>query len=129
MNSSARHDLAPQSMQWAIRSRDAFRSTVRVPTGSSLVFIDPMALRRSAVQPPSTVNTPQQESHTIATTASNLARAFSTILRQISELLSNLSYNLLNGVESTLKVDIEEAIELQVSFIITLKYSTDNLYF
>ena len=112
VNSSARSDLAPQSMQWAIRGRDAPRSTLRVPAGSNLVFIDPMALRRSAVPSSSAVTAPPQEQHTMATTASNLARAFAIIVRQISELLSNLSYNLIN--ETSLKIQIEEAVELQV---------------
>lgn len=41
-----RNNLAPQSMQWAIRSRDTSRS-VRLTGNSSLVFIDPSALRRT----------------------------------------------------------------------------------
>lgn len=47
----SRSNLAPQSMQWAIRPRDARgtgrASGVRVTSGNSLVFIDPTSLRRS----------------------------------------------------------------------------------
>ncbi|EDW33880.1 GL21950, partial [Drosophila persimilis] len=81
-SSNARSDLAPQTMQWAIRSRDTARSSLRVPTGSNLVFIDPMALRRSTVPATTAVTTPSAESHTMATTASNLARAFGAFVEK-----------------------------------------------
>jgi len=114
-NSNARSDLAPQTMQWAIRNRDTARSSVRVPTGSNLVFIDPMALRRSTVPASTTVTTPSIEPHTMATTASNLARAFGITIRQISELISILSYNIVNDIETSLKIQSDEAIAVQVS--------------
>lgn len=120
-NSNNRSDLAPQSMQWAIRSRDTARSSVRMPAGSSLVFIDPMALRRSTVPASTAVTAPPQEQHTMATTSSNLARAFGIIIRQISELLNGLTYNLLNDIETSLKVHPEEATRLQV-YLIVCKY-------
>ncbi|XP_017092018.2 E3 ubiquitin-protein ligase hyd [Drosophila bipectinata] len=112
-NSNTRSDLAPQTMQWAIRNRDTARSSVRVPTGSNLVFIDPMALRRSTVPASTAVTTPSIEPHTMATTASNLARAFGIAVRQISELISILSYNILNDIETSLKIQPEEAIAVQ----------------
>ncbi|XP_037810400.1 E3 ubiquitin-protein ligase hyd isoform X2 [Lucilia sericata] len=112
-NSNNRSDLAPQSMQWAIRSRDTARSSVRMPAGSSLVFIDPMALRRSTVPASTAVAAPPQEQHTMATTSSNLARAFGIIVRQISELLSSLAYNIMNDIETSLKIQPEEATQLQ----------------
>lgn len=47
----ARNNLAPQTMQWAIRTRETRGSNrasgVRVSSGNSLVFIDPTSLRRS----------------------------------------------------------------------------------
>ncbi|XP_068157779.1 E3 ubiquitin-protein ligase hyd isoform X1 [Drosophila tropicalis] len=113
-NSTTRSDLAPQTMQWAIRSRDTARSSVRVPTGSNLVFIDPMALRRSTVPATTAVTTPSAEPQTMATTASNLARAFGITIRQISELLSILSYNIANDIETSLKIQNEEAIAVQI---------------
>ncbi|XP_037815952.1 E3 ubiquitin-protein ligase hyd-like [Lucilia sericata] len=100
-------------MQWAIRSRDTARSSVRMPAGSSLVFIDPMALRRSTVPASTAVAAPPQEQHTMATTSSNLARAFGIIVRQISELLSSLAYNIMNDIETSLKIQPEEATQLQ----------------
>ncbi|KAM7362066.1 E3 ubiquitin-protein ligase hyd isoform 4-T4 [Cochliomyia hominivorax] len=112
-SSNNRSDLAPQSMQWAIRSRDTARSSVRMPAGSSLVFIDPMALRRSTVPASTAVAAPPQEQHTMATTSSNLARAFGIIVRQISELLSSLAYNIMNDIETSLKIQPEEATQLQ----------------
>lgn len=62
-------------MQWAIRSREANRSTgVRLAGGSNLVFIDPSSLRRSTTG--NTAVAASTEPVTMATTASCLARAF-----------------------------------------------------
>ncbi|KAK5646050.1 hypothetical protein RI129_004514 [Pyrocoelia pectoralis] len=82
-----RSNLAPQNMQWAIRSREATRSTgVRLSGGSNLVFIDPSSLRRSTTG--SATVAASSEPVTMATTASCLARAFGIVIRQISDLLS-----------------------------------------
>ncbi|XP_017473114.1 PREDICTED: E3 ubiquitin-protein ligase hyd isoform X1 [Rhagoletis zephyria] len=129
ISANVRSDLAPQSMQWAIRSRDTARSSVRVPAGSNLVFIDPMALRRSTVPASSTVTVPPQEQHTMATTASNLARAFGIIVRQISDLLNNLACQLTSDVEKpTYKTQIGEAIQLQIYIENRLKGTWDWMY-
>ncbi|KAH8369432.1 hypothetical protein KR009_010813 [Drosophila setifemur] len=127
-NSNARSDLAPQTMQWAIRNRDTTRSSVRVPTGSNLVFIDPMALRRSTVPASTAVTTPSIEPHTMATTASNLARAFGITIRQISELISILSYNIVNDIETSLKIQAEEAIAVQAFVEKRLKATWDWMF-
>ncbi|XP_016930962.4 E3 ubiquitin-protein ligase hyd [Drosophila suzukii] len=127
-NSNARSDLAPQTMQWAIRNRDTARSSVRVPTGSNLVFIDPMALRRSTVPASTTVTTPSIEPHTMATTASNLARAFGITIRQISELISILSYNIVNDIETSLKIQSDEAIAVQAFVEKRLKATWDWMF-
>ncbi|XP_054747498.1 E3 ubiquitin-protein ligase hyd isoform X1 [Anastrepha obliqua] len=128
-SSNVRTDLAPQSMQWAIRSRDTARSSVRVPAGSNLVFIDPMALRRSTVPASSTVAVPPQDQHTMATTASNLARAFGIIVRQISDLLNNFACQLTTDVEKpTYKTQMEEAIQLQIYIEKRLKRTWDWMY-
>ncbi|KAI5715389.1 hypothetical protein M8J77_015250 [Diaphorina citri] len=85
-----RTNLAPQSMQWAIRNRDSTaRSTgFRVSSsGSSLVFIDPSSLRRSANAASSSLSAASLEPVTMATTASCLARAFAIVIRQIADLL------------------------------------------
>ncbi|XP_045510523.1 E3 ubiquitin-protein ligase UBR5 isoform X7 [Colias croceus] len=84
-----RTNLAPHSMQWAIRSREALRggtsgtSGVRLTSGSSLVFIDPASLRRSAAAAAAGAHDP----HSTSTTASFLARAFGIVIRQIADLL------------------------------------------
>lgn len=77
-----RANLAPQNMQWAIRSsRESGRSTgVRLAgAGSNLVFIDPQSLRRSTAAN-AAVAAAGSEPVTMATTASCLARAFGKIL-------------------------------------------------
>lgn len=81
-----RTNLAPQNMQWAIRSREVSRSHLRQLSGNSnLVFVDSNSLRRSAST--STPVTATTEPVTMATTASCLARAFGLVIRQISDLL------------------------------------------
>ncbi|KAH8294942.1 hypothetical protein KR018_004468 [Drosophila ironensis] len=127
-NANARSDLAPQTMQWAIRNRDTARSSVRVPTGSNVVFIDPMALRRSTVPASTAVTTPSIEPHTMATTASNLARAFGITIRQISELISILSYNMQNDIETSLKILPDEAIAVQAFVEKRLKATWDWMF-
>ncbi|KAL7740186.1 hypothetical protein ACLKA6_003892 [Drosophila palustris] len=128
INPNSRNDLTPQTMQWAIRSRDNTRPSVRVPTGSNLVFIDPMALRRTTVPASTAVNTPTAESHTMATTASNLGRAFGITIRQISELLGIMSYNMMNDIETSLKIQIEEAVAVQAFVEKRLKPTWDWMF-
>ncbi|XP_055383009.1 E3 ubiquitin-protein ligase hyd isoform X2 [Condylostylus longicornis] len=123
-NGNSRNNSAPQSMQWAIRNRESSRSSVRLPTGSSLVFIDPMALRRSAVSS-SAVTAASQEPHTMATTASSLARAFGIVIRQISDLMTGLSEMLAQSSHFQLKVTYEEAVELQKYLETRLKPTWD----
>lgn len=75
-----RSNLAPQNMQWAIRSREPGRSAgVRLAGGSNLVFIDPSSLRRSTTG--SSAVTTSTEPVTMATTSSCLARAYGTVLK------------------------------------------------
>ncbi|XP_026726187.1 E3 ubiquitin-protein ligase UBR5 isoform X6 [Trichoplusia ni] len=84
----ARPNLAPHSMQWAIRSREAHRGTsgsaggVRLTGSSSLVFIDHASLRRSTAAAAGA-----HDPHSTSTTASCLARAFGIVIRQIADLL------------------------------------------
>lgn len=115
---SQRNNLAPPSMQWAIRSRDTSRaaSGVRLTSSSNVVFIDPNALRRSTTSNPAAVAA-SQETATMATTSCSLARVFGIILRQISELMTALP----DVISSTstgnhyLYVTYAEAIQLQVN--------------
>lgn len=97
---------------------------VRVAGGSSVMFIDPSTLRRSATAA-NVVAAAQQaaaashEPQTMATTASCLARAFSIVIRQIADLLTMLQdYNALTPVlPRTLEITYQESINLQVCFI------------
>ena len=103
-------------MQWAIRSRDSNRASgVRMTSGSGLVFIDPAALRRSATGS-AAVAAASQEPHTMATTASCLARAFGVVMRQISELLGMFPEYLSSpsSLQQVLNVTYQEAVQLQV---------------
>lgn len=130
-NSSSGHqrsNLAPQSMQWAIRSREANRTSgVRLAGSSGLVFIDPTALRRSTAGS-AAVATASQEPHTMATTASCLARAFGIVIRQISELLGMIPDYLshLSGMQTQiLNISYSEAVQLQMYLESRLKTTWD----
>lgn len=112
-DNNSRGGSSASSMHWAIRNRDqAGRSAVRIPTGSGLVFIDPLALRRRSI-PSSSAPTALQEPHSIATTASSLARAFGIIMRQISDLFNSITLILNLNIENRMKVTYAESIEVQ----------------
>lgn len=108
-----RSNLAPQSMQWAIRNRDTNRSTVRLPGNSSLVFIDPTALRRTTTA--NAAVAAAQEPHTMATTASSLARAFGIVLRQVCQLFNTITELYGNGMLHNMNITYQEANQLHVS--------------
>ena len=111
-----RNNLAPVSMQWAIRNREASTRTagLRVTGGSNLVFIDPSSLRRSTA---TSAVAAAQEPITMGTTASCLARAFGIVIRQIADLLTMMQdYKMLSpSLPRLLDVSITDAINLQVS--------------
>ncbi|XP_067616130.1 E3 ubiquitin-protein ligase hyd isoform X2 [Eurosta solidaginis] len=128
-SANARNGLAPQSLQWAIRNRDTARSSARATAGSSLMYVDPIALRRSTVQPSSTVAAQPQDQYTMATTASNLARAFSIIVRQISDLLSNFACQQISYCGRPIyKAQMEDAVQLQVSIEDRMKTTWEWMY-
>ncbi|XP_055902383.1 E3 ubiquitin-protein ligase hyd isoform X2 [Eupeodes corollae] len=125
---SSKGNASSSSMHWAIRNRDqSGRSSVRVPTGSGLVFIDPLALRRTAI-PTSTAPSNLQEPHSMATTASSLARAFGIIMRQISDLFYSITLNLNQDIENRVKVTYAESVDAQ-SFLETRLKQTWNWVF
>ncbi|XP_063710070.1 E3 ubiquitin-protein ligase hyd isoform X2 [Culicoides brevitarsis] len=114
---SQRSNLAPASMQWAIRNRDTTRqSGVRLTSSSNVVFIDPNALRRSTTSN-AAVAAASQEPATMATTSSALARAFGIVLRQISELIGTLP-DVISNTATTgthcLYMTYGEAVHLQM---------------
>lgn len=118
-----RSNLAPQSMQWAIRHRDTGRNSVRLTSGSSLVLIDPAALRRTTST--SAAVAAAQEPHTMATTASSLARAFGIVLRQVCQLFNTITDMYTNGTLHTLDITYQEANQLHVSVIKTIIEAID----
>lgn len=110
---SQRNNLAPQSMQWAIRSHDPNRSSVRLTGGTGLMFIDPAALRRTT--PSSAAVAATQEPPTMSTTASSLARAFGIILRQVCQLFNTVNELYTTGMLHVMSITYQEANELHVS--------------
>lgn len=108
-----RNNLAPPSMAWAIRSRDTNRSSVRLSSGSSLVFIDPAALRRTTST--SAAVAAAQEPHTMSTTAASLARAFGIVLRQVCQLFNTVNELYATGMLHSMNLTYQEANELHVS--------------
>ncbi|XP_021344299.1 E3 ubiquitin-protein ligase UBR5-like, partial [Mizuhopecten yessoensis] len=113
---------APQTMQWAIRQREA--TTARPPpatgtttnTGGSggLIYIDPSTLRRTTTV---TTTTPavQDTAVTMTTTASQLARAFGIVVRQIADLLTMLQdyHALAPSLPRVLDITDQDSIDLQ----------------
>ncbi|XP_068992895.1 E3 ubiquitin-protein ligase UBR5 isoform X2 [Neodiprion pinetum] len=110
-----RNNLAPVSMQWAIRNRESSTRTagLRVTGGSNLVFIDPSSLRRSTA---TSAVTAAQEPITMGTTASCLARAFGIVIRQIADLLTMLQDYKTHApaLPRLMEISYQDAIGLQL---------------
>lgn len=90
------------------------RVHVSSPGNSGLIYIDPSTLRRTTV---TTTNTANQESAvTMATTASQLARGFGILMRQIADLLTMLQdyHELAPNLPRVLEISFEESTKLQV---------------
>jgi E3 ubiquitin-protein ligase EDD1 len=88
-----------------------------------LIYIDPSTLRRTTTV--TTTSTPSHDSAvTMTTTASQLARGFGIIIRQIADLLTMLQdyHALAPGLPRTLDITDQEAIDLQVSANKTLLF-------
>ncbi|XP_057195669.1 E3 ubiquitin-protein ligase UBR5 [Triplophysa rosa] len=91
---------APRSMQWAVRTTPSQRSSGGAPSSSStpaasstgLIYIDPSNLRRSSAISTSAAAAAAaleaSNSSSYLTSASSLARAYSIVVRQISDLMS-----------------------------------------
>ncbi|XP_076647638.1 E3 ubiquitin-protein ligase hyd isoform X1 [Halictus rubicundus] len=123
-----RNNLAPVSMQWAIRNRETSTRTtgLRVASGSNLVFFDSTSLRRTAAT--STVAA-TQEPIIMGTTTSCLARAFGLVIRQIADLLVMMQdYKTLAPVLPRLmEVTYQDALNLQTYLETHLKPTWDWL--
>jgi len=99
------------------------RSPVVVPTASStgLIYIDPSNLRRSSAISSSAAAAAAaleaSNSSSYLTSASSLARAYSIVIRQISDLMSLIpKYNHLvySQYPASVKLTYQEAVSLQV---------------
>ncbi|XP_076438030.1 E3 ubiquitin-protein ligase UBR5-like isoform X2 [Babylonia areolata] len=133
---------APQTMQWAIRRLEpaaaSSTATTRPPTtttnttstrrsdnttsNTGLIYIDPSTLRRTptvatTTTTPATTSTNQDSSAiTMATTASQLARAFGIVVRLLTDLLNMLpSYQTLApNLPCILNISEQQEQELQM---------------
>ncbi|XP_066593371.1 E3 ubiquitin-protein ligase UBR5-like isoform X2 [Prorops nasuta] len=123
-----RNNLAPVSMQWAIRNRELNTRTtgLRVAGGSNLVFIDPASLRRTAT---TSAVAAAQEPITMGTTASCLARAFGIVIRQIADLLVMMQdyKTLAPTLPRLMEITFQDAINLQAYLEAHLKPTWDWL--
>lgn len=98
-------------MQWAIRHRDQNR-TVRLSSGSNLVFIDPAITRRTAATGAAVAAT--QEPQSMSTTASSLARGFGIVLRQVCQLFNTITELYTSGLLHNMNITYQEANQLHV---------------
>ncbi|XP_073780762.1 E3 ubiquitin-protein ligase UBR5 isoform X30 [Danio rerio] len=119
---------APRSMQWAVRTTPSQRSGGGAPSSSSapaasstgLIYIDPSNLRRSSAISTSAAAAAAaleaSNSSSYLTSASSLARAYSIVIRQISDLMSLIpKYNHLvySQYPAAVKLTYQDAVNLQ----------------
>uniref|UniRef100_A0A8C1B3J6 E3 ubiquitin-protein ligase UBR5 n=1 Tax=Cyprinus carpio carpio TaxID=630221 RepID=A0A8C1B3J6_CYPCA len=119
---------APRSMQWAVRTTPSQRSSGGAPSSSStpaasstgLIYIDPSNLRRSSAISTSAAAAAAaleaSNSSSYLTSASSLARAYSIVIRQISDLMSLIpKYNHLvySQYPAAVKLTYQDAVSLQ----------------
>ncbi|KAL4629964.1 E3 ubiquitin-protein ligase UBR5 isoform X5 [Arapaima gigas] len=119
---------APRSMQWAVRNAPSQRATGSAPSGSStpaasstgLIYIDPSNLRRSGAISTSAAAAAAaleaSSSSSYLTSASSLARAYSIVIRQISDLMGLIpKYNHLvySQYPAAVKLTFQDAVSLQ----------------
>ena len=121
---------APQTMQWAVRQREQSSSRTTAATGGGttastggLIYIDPATLRRTSACAIPTTPTNQDNQLTMATTNSQLARAFGIVIRQIADLLTMLQdyHALAPNLPRVLEVSYQEAMDLQMYLEFHLK--------
>ncbi len=135
--SNDRTNLAPQSMQWAIRPRPKGRPGAS--NGGGFIYqIDPSSLRRSTSNASAAVAVAAAaangsggslDSMTMSTTAAGLARAFGIVIRTIADLLSLLQdYGPLTPpLNRMLDISYSEALNLQILIESILKPNWDWL--
>ncbi|XP_006566770.1 E3 ubiquitin-protein ligase UBR5 isoform X2 [Apis mellifera] len=110
-----RNNLAPVSMQWAIRNRDSSMRTagLRVTGGSNLVFIDSASLRRTTA---TSAVAAAQEPIIMGTSTTCLARAFGIVIRQIADLLVMMQdyKTLAPSLPRLMEITYQDALNLQM---------------
>lgn len=81
------------------------------------MYIDPSTIRRTTV--PTTSQTNQDSTVTMATTCSQLARSFGIVIRQIADLLTMLQdyHALAPNLPRVLEISYQEAVDLQVKVL------------
>uniref|UniRef100_A0A669CCB4 Ubiquitin protein ligase E3 component n-recognin 5 n=1 Tax=Oreochromis niloticus TaxID=8128 RepID=A0A669CCB4_ORENI len=119
---------APRSMQWAVRNTPSQRTPGSAPSSTStpaasstgLIYIDPTNLRRSSAISSSAAAAAAaleaSNSSSYLTSASSLARAYSIVIRQISDLMSLIpKYNHLvySQYPAAVKLTYQDAVNLQ----------------
>uniref|UniRef100_A0AAX7U251 E3 ubiquitin-protein ligase UBR5 n=1 Tax=Astatotilapia calliptera TaxID=8154 RepID=A0AAX7U251_ASTCA len=119
---------APRSMQWAVRNTPSQRAPGSAPSSTStpaasstgLIYIDPTNLRRSSAISSSAAAAAAaleaSNSSSYLTSASSLARAYSIVIRQISDLMSLIpKYNHLvySQYPAAVKLTYQDAVNLQ----------------
>ncbi|KAF4798084.1 hypothetical protein TURU_067051 [Turdus rufiventris] len=113
---------APRSMQWAVRNTQNQRTTSTAPSTSSagLIYIDPSNLRRSGTISTSAAAAAAaleaSNASSYLTSASSLARAYSIVIRQISDLMGLIpKYNHLvySQIPAAVKLTYQDAVNLQ----------------
>ncbi|XP_041422518.1 E3 ubiquitin-protein ligase UBR5 isoform X11 [Xenopus laevis] len=119
---------APRSMQWAVRNTQSQRAPNTTPSNTStpaassgaLIYIEPSSLRRSGNMSSSAAATAAaleaSNSSSYLTSASSLARAYSIVIRQISDLMGLIpKYNHLvySQIPAAVKLTYQDAVNLQ----------------
>merc|ERR1719481_2040924 len=127
-STAERANPAPQTMQWAVRTRS--KPGRGGASGGGFIYIDPSSLRRSTATGASAVATlPASEPITMATTCSSLTRAFGIVVRQIADLLTMLQdYSALAPtLPRTLEISYQESVNLQLLIEFQMKPNWDWL--
>ncbi|XP_012151178.2 E3 ubiquitin-protein ligase hyd isoform X2 [Megachile rotundata] len=123
-----RNNLAPVSMQWAIRNREMNTRTagLRVTGGSNLGFIDSASLRRTTA---TSAVAAAQEPIIMGTTTSCLARAFGIVIRQIADLLVMMQDYKMQApsLPRLMEISYQDALNLQMYLEAHLKPTWDWL--
>lgn len=123
-----RANPAPQTMQWAVRTRT--KPGRGGASGGGFIYIDPTSLRRSTATGSAAIAAaPASEPITMATTCSSLTRAFGIVVRQIADLLTMLQdYSALAPtLPRTLEISYQESVNLQLLIEYQMKPNWDWL--